>query len=87
MSQSFSLPPLPYAENALAPVISAQTVGLHYGKHHKTYVDNLNRAVSGTEFEGRTLEQVIVVTAGRDKAELFNNAGQAGRGWSTTPAR
>ena len=77
MAQSFSLPALPYAENALAPVISAQTVALHYGKHHKTYVDNLNRLVPGTEFDGRTLEQIIVATAGRtDKAELFNNAGQ-----------
>ena len=77
MSQSVSLPALPYAENALAPVISARTVALHYGKHHKTYVDNLNRLVSGTEFEGRTLEQIVVATAGRaDKAELFNNAGQ-----------
>ena len=77
MSRSFSLRALPYAENALAPVISAQTVALHYGKHHKTYVDNLNRLVSGTEFEGRTLEQIIAATAGHaDKAELFNNAGQ-----------
>ena len=65
MAQSFSLPALPYAENALAPVISAQTVALHYGKHHKAYVDNLNRLVPGTEFEGRTLEQIIVATAGR----------------------
>lgn len=46
------LPALPYAENALEPEISAKTIGFHYGKHHKAYLDNQNKLISGTEFEG-----------------------------------
>ena len=73
----FTLPPLPWAENALEPVISANTISFHYGKHHKTYVDNLNNLVKGTEFEGAALEKVIADTAGKaDRAALFNNAAQ-----------
>ncbi len=73
----FTLPPLPYADNALDPVISANTLSFHYGKHHKTYVDNLNNLVKGTEYESATLEKVIAETAGKpDKAGLFNNAAQ-----------
>jgi Fe-Mn family superoxide dismutase len=73
----FTLPPLPYAENALEPVISANTMSFHYGKHHKTYVDNLNNLVKGTDFENATLEKIINETAGKaDKAPLFNNAAQ-----------
>ncbi len=73
----FTLPPLPYAENALEPVISANTMSFHYGKHHKTYVDNLNNLVKGTDFESATLEKIINETAGKaDKAALFNNAAQ-----------
>jgi superoxide dismutase, Fe-Mn family len=73
----FTLPPLPYAENALEPVISANTMSFHYGKHHKTYVDNLNNLVKGTDFENATLEKIINETAGKaDKAGLFNNAAQ-----------
>ena len=73
----FTLPSLPYADTALAPVISANTLSFHYGKHHKTYVDNLNNLVKGTEFEGATLEKIIADTAGKaDKAPLFNNAAQ-----------
>ncbi len=73
----FTLPPLPYADNALEPVISANTISFHYGKHHKTYVDNLNNLVKGTEFENATLESVVNATAGKaDKAPLFNNAAQ-----------
>ncbi|MDP1901497.1 MAG: superoxide dismutase [Rubrivivax sp.] len=68
---------LPYAENALEPVIGAQTVGIHWGRHHKGYVDNLNKLVVGTEFEGKSLVQVVMDTAGKaDKQALFNNAGQ-----------
>jgi len=73
----FTLPPLPYAENALEPVISANTISFHYGKHHKTYVDNLNNLVKGTDYENAPLEKIIGETAGKsDKAGLFNNAAQ-----------
>ena len=73
----FTLPPLPYADNALEPVISANTISFHYGKHHKTYVDNLNNLVKGTDFESASLEKIITETAGKaDKAPLFNNAAQ-----------
>jgi superoxide dismutase, Fe-Mn family len=73
----FVLPPLPYAENALEPVISANTISFHYGKHHKTYVDNLNNLVKGTDYESAPLEKIINETAGKaDKAPLFNNAAQ-----------
>ena len=73
----FTLPPLPWAENALEPVISANTISFHYGKHHKTYVDNLNNLVKGTDYESASLEKIINETAGKaDKAALFNNAAQ-----------
>ena len=73
----FTLPPLPWAENALEPVISANTISFHYGKHHKTYVDNLNNLVKGTDYENASLEKIINETAGKaDKAGLFNNAAQ-----------
>jgi len=71
------LPPLPYAENALEPVITANTIGFHYGKHHKGYVDNLNKLAAGTEYADLSLEKIITATAGRaDKAAIFNNAAQ-----------
>ena len=73
----FQLPPLPYADNALEPVISANTISFHYGKHHKTYVDNLNNLVKGTDYENASLEKIITETAGKaDRAPLFNNAAQ-----------
>jgi len=73
----FDLPPLPYAENALEPVISARTIGFHYGKHHRGYVDNLNKLVAGTEYAGQSLEKIIIHTAGNaEKAAIFNNAAQ-----------
>ncbi len=76
------LPPLPYADNALDPVISANTLGFHYGKHHKAYVDNLNKLIPGTEFADLTLEQIVAAAAGRpDKAGVFNNAAQV---WNHT---
>ena len=56
---AFELPNLPYAKNALAPHISEETLEFHHGKHHKTYVDNLNNLVPGTEYEGKTLEEII----------------------------
>ncbi|CAG0962971.1 Superoxide dismutase [Fe] [Gammaproteobacteria bacterium] len=81
-AMQIALPPLPYSENALEPVISANTLGFHYGKHHRSYVDNLNRLIPGTDFADATLEQIIVGTAGKaDKAAIFNNAAQT---WNHT---
>jgi Fe-Mn family superoxide dismutase len=72
------LPTLPYADDALEPVISAKTISFHYGKHHKAYVDNLNKLAEGTEFAGMPLEKIITATAGKaDKTAIFNNAAQA----------
>jgi superoxide dismutase, Fe-Mn family len=71
------LPALPYADNGLDPIISANTISFHYGKHHKTYVDNLNKLVVGTEFADLSLEDVIKGSAGKaDKAAIFNNSAQ-----------
>jgi Fe-Mn family superoxide dismutase len=71
-------PPLPFAAGALDPVISEKTIGFHYGKHHKAYFDNLNKAVAGTPLASESLEQIIVQTAGdAAKAGIFNNAAQA----------
>ncbi len=69
---AFELPALPYAQDALAPHISAETLEYHYGKHHKTYVDKLNGMIPGTEFEGKTLEEIIKTSSG----PVFNNAAQ-----------
>lgn len=69
---AFELPALPYAQDALAPHISAETLEFHHGKHHKTYVDKLNGMVPGTEFEGKTLEEIIKSSSG----PVFNNAAQ-----------
>jgi hypothetical protein len=81
-SPQFSLPTLPWAENALDPVISANTISFHYGKHHKTYVDNLNKFAAGTEFADMPLEKIVNATAGKvDKTSIFNNAAQA---WNHT---
>jgi Fe-Mn family superoxide dismutase len=71
------LPPLPYDENALAPVLSANTLGFHYGKHHKGYVDNLNKLIAGTEYADLALEKIIRAVAGKaEQAAIFNNAAQ-----------
>jgi Fe-Mn family superoxide dismutase len=76
------LPPLPYAENALDPVISGRTIGFHYDKHHKGYVDTLNKLLAGTELAGLSLEKLIAETTGKaDKVAIFNNAAQA---WNHT---
>lgn len=76
------LPALPYAENALSPVISSHTIGFHHGKHHKGYVDNLNKLVAGTEFAEVPLEKIITATAGKaDRTAIFNNASQT---WNHT---
>ena len=76
------LPPLPYADNALEPVITARTIGFHYGKHHQGYVDNLGKLVKDTEYAELPLEKIITGTAGvADKAAIFNNAAQV---WNHT---
>ncbi len=73
----FVLPSLPYADSALSPIISANTIGFHYGKHHKSYVDNLNKLVAGTEFADLPLTKIIAAAAGKtDKTAIFNNAAQ-----------
>lgn len=69
---AFELPALPYANDALAPYISAETIEFHYGKHHQTYVTNLNNLVPGTEFESASLEDIILKSSGG----IFNNAAQ-----------
>jgi Fe-Mn family superoxide dismutase len=74
---AFELPPLPWAEDALAPHISAETIEYHYGKHHKTYVDNLNKAVDGTPDADLSLEDIILKAEG----PLFNNSAQV---WNHT---
>ena len=76
-SETLHLPPLPYPQDALAPHISADTVSVHYGKHHAGYVANVNRLVAGTAAEGAPLEDLIGTTAGG----LFNNAAQV---WNHT---
>jgi Fe-Mn family superoxide dismutase len=76
------LPPLPYTDSALNPIISANTIGFHYRKHHKGYVDNLNKLVEGTEFADLPLEKIITETAGKpDKTAIFNDAAQT---WNHT---
>ncbi|AUB83483.1 superoxide dismutase [Candidatus Thiodictyon syntrophicum] len=71
------LPALPYAKDALAPVISAETIDYHYGKHHQAYVTNLNNLIPGTEFESLSLEDIILKSSGG----VFNNAAQV---WNHT---
>lgn len=68
----FTLIDLPYALDALEPVISARTFGFHYGKHLQTYVDNLNKLIDGTPYEAMSLEEIVAKSSGA----LFNNAGQ-----------
>jgi Fe-Mn family superoxide dismutase len=78
----FQLPPLPYAQDALAPYVSAKTMSFHYGKHHQAYVDNLNKLIAGTAWAGQPLEKIIRGTAGAaDTAAIFNNAAQV---WNHT---
>jgi len=74
---TFTLPPLPYAMDALQPIISKETLEYHYGKHHQAYVTNLNNLIKGTEFEQATLEQIVLKSSGG----IFNNAAQV---WNHT---
>jgi len=67
-----TLPPLPYAADALAPYISKETIDFHYGKHHQTYVTNLNNLIKGTEFADHGLEDIVRKSSGG----VFNNAAQ-----------
>ncbi len=67
-----TLPALPYAMDALAPIISKETLEFHYGKHHQTYVTNLNNLIPGTEFESASLEEIVKKSSGG----VFNNAAQ-----------
>jgi Fe-Mn family superoxide dismutase len=71
------LPPLPYAKNALAPVMSEETLEYHYGKHHQAYVTNLNNLIKGTEFENLSLEEIVKKSSGG----VFNNSAQV---WNHT---
>ncbi len=69
---AIELPPLPYAKDALAPHISEETLEFHYGKHHQTYVTKLNGLLPGTEFEGKSLDDIVKSSSGG----VFNNAAQ-----------
>jgi len=71
------LPPLPYAENALEPYMSRETLEYHYGRHHKGYVEKVDNLVSGTQFEDASLEELVAESSG----EIFNNAAQV---WNHT---
>jgi len=74
---NFTLPKLPYAEDALAPVVSANTISFHYGKHHKAYVDKLNELAAGTPYATMSLDDVVKKSAKDEKAKkIFNNAAQ-----------
>ena len=79
MSGPFELSPLPYDADALEPAISARTVGFHYHKHHKAYVDKLNKLVADTRYAGMKLEEIVQATLGKEDdttKKIFNNAGQ-----------
>jgi superoxide dismutase, Fe-Mn family len=77
LSKPIELPTLAFAQNALDPIISANTLSFHYGKHHKTYVDTLNKLIVGTEFADMPLEKIVKATSGHfEQAAIFNNAAQ-----------
>lgn len=76
------LPKLPFEDNALAPAISSNTISFHYGKHHRAYVDNLNKAIAGTDLAEKSLVEIVRAAAGRpDKVAIFNNSAQV---WNHT---
>jgi Fe-Mn family superoxide dismutase len=78
MAGPFTLAPLPYDENALEPAIGANTVGFHYNKHHRTYVETLNKLVKGTRYADMKLEEIVRAALGKDgdDQKIFNNAAQ-----------
>ncbi|WP_017721126.1 superoxide dismutase [Kamptonema formosum] len=79
---AFTLPELPYAPTALEPYISANTFSFHHGKHHAAYVTNLNKLIEGTELADKSLEEIVLASAGdASKAGIFNNAAQV---WNHT---
>jgi len=79
---AITLPELPFAKNALEPYVSAQTLDYHYGKHHNTYVVNLNNLITNTELESKSLEEIILLSAhDASKTAIFNNAAQV---WNHT---
>ena len=73
---TFSLIPLPYSDSALAPIISAETLSFHYGKHHQAYVDKMNAAIEGTDHANASMEAIIAAARGSNQG-LFNNAAQS----------
>ena len=79
---AFNLPELPYAKDALAPTVSAETIDYHYGKHHQTYVTNLNNLVPNTKYEKMSLEEVVKASHGQPSEKpIFNNSAQV---WNHT---
>ena len=79
---AIELPDLPFAQDALEPHISANTLSFHYGKHHNAYVTNLNKMIAGTDLESKTLEEIILTVNGdASKTGVFNNAAQV---WNHT---
>jgi superoxide dismutase, Fe-Mn family len=79
---AFELPALPWAKDALAPTMSPETIDYHYGKHHKTYVDNLNKFAPGTKYENMSLEEVIKASYNQpSEKKFFNNSAQV---WNHT---
>ncbi len=78
---AFTLPELPWAKDALAPTISAETIDYHYGKHHKTYVDNLNKFAEGTKYASMSLEEAVKASHQAGDKKIFNNSAQV---WNHT---
>jgi Fe-Mn family superoxide dismutase len=78
---SIEHPSLPYADDALEPHVSAETLAFHHGKHHKAYVDKLNAAIAGSAYEGKSLEAIIVTSHEANDSGVFNNSAQA---WNHT---
>ncbi len=76
MKNEITLSPLPYAEDALAPVVSARTVAFHFGKHHAGYVGTLNKLIEGSRYEGMSLEEIIASSREAGDESVFNNAAQ-----------
>jgi len=78
---SIEFPDLPYAANALEPHVSARTLDIHHGRHHKAYVDKLNAAIADTAYDGQSLEAIIAASHSAADTGVFNNAAQA---WNHT---